>query len=285
MRVKTMRFIIPKSCNTFGAMAWFLYLIGTLTGCRAGVFRLGQAEMINRDIIEPSGLVFHVERGSLFVVGDEGALAEISLDGDLIQSRSMPGRDLEGITYSPATGLLYAIVEGENVILEITADSLAVQRTFPINADFQGMKVLQSGNKGIEAVTFVPDRHHKEGGLFYLTNKGVGQGAAGSGTVLEIETPLLSSRAGNGTALITNYFTLEGHFDLAGMVYDDQSDSFFIISDTLNELLKVTRAGEVHSIFSLPGEAQEGIAFDHEGYLYIAQDSGAIVKFATHGTR
>lgn len=34
---------------------------------------------------EPSGIVFHAQRGTLFVVGDEGDIGEFQTDGRLVQ--------------------------------------------------------------------------------------------------------------------------------------------------------------------------------------------------------
>ena len=61
---------------------------------------------------EPSGICWHSQRESLFVVGDEGDICEIKTDGTLImQKRIRPG-DFEGITHDPSSGLLYIAVEG-----------------------------------------------------------------------------------------------------------------------------------------------------------------------------
>lgn len=257
-----------------------------LVGCQPDEFRVGEKETINQDLVEPSGIVFHAERGTLFIVGDEGTVAEMSLAGETLQKSLILGADLEGITYNPNTGLLYAVVEGDNTILEITTNDLEVRRSFPIKRDFQGTTLLQPGNNGIEAITFIADRQHQEGGLFYITNQTVDPaGEVGSGLIIQVEVPLQGSAGDSATATITDVYMLQGHGDLSGMHYDDRSDSFFVISDSLNEVLKVTRAGGIESIVHLPGEDQEGIAFDQEGYMYIAQDSGTIEKFMTHGKR
>jgi len=270
----------------FRTITWIFLVLALFTACQPEAFLIGQMEEINQDIAEPSGIVFHAERGTLFAVGDEGTIAEITLDGVNIQKTLLFGNDFEGITYNPDTGMLYAIVEGDDTILELTADDLIVQRTFTIERDFQGTTLLPPGGDGIEAITFIPDRQHSEGGLFYVTDQSMGTAeTADFGLLIEVEAPLQSNQEASATAIITDYFTLEGHSDLSGLHYDNQSDSFYIISDSLDEVLKVTRAGKLQNSVYLPGNHQEGITFDHDGFLYIAQDSGGIVKFTTQGKR
>ena len=52
---------------------------------------------------EPSGIVFHAPRGTLFVVGDQGKIYEMKTDGTGIQQRELAEggwRDLEGVTFN-----------------------------------------------------------------------------------------------------------------------------------------------------------------------------------------
>ena len=79
---------------------------------------VGDIDRINFN--EPSGIVFHPKRGSLFVVGDEGDLCEIRPDGTpIVKSKRIRNADFEGITCDPSTGLLYVAVERERKILEL----------------------------------------------------------------------------------------------------------------------------------------------------------------------
>ncbi len=51
-------------------------------------------------IVEPSDICFHPTRKTLFVVSDEGEVAEIETDGTPVANIKIPG-DLEGITVDP----------------------------------------------------------------------------------------------------------------------------------------------------------------------------------------
>ena len=80
-------------------------------------------------------------------------------------------------------------------------------------------------------------------------------------------------------ARITRYFST-GVTDMSGLFYLPGDDQLLIISDDNNLLLTVSPTGEVLQMVALPGKNQEGIAIDNEGYLYIGEDSGSVVKYA-----
>ena len=57
-----------------------------------------------------------------------------------------------------------------------------------------------------------------------------------------------------------------------------RTTSYLILSDQANLLLKYSTTFDFLDAFALPGDNQEGIAMDEAGHLYIAQDSGGIIK-------
>lgn len=131
-----------------------------------------QAENIDQVYFnEPSDIVFHAERGTLFVVGDEGDICEIQTAGILVKQKRILNADFEGVTYIPLTGIL-----------------------------------------------------------------------------------------------------------LSGLHYDRTSDHIYVISDMLNTFFEITKTGKVLKSFPFPGIDQEGITLDGAGFVYIAQDSGGIMK-------
>lgn len=231
------------------------------------------------DFNEPSGLVFHPGRGTLFAVGDNGDLGEFGLDGKVVKTQHLRDADLEGITCDPATGLLYLIVEGEERVLEVEPESFAVKREFVLERQFEGKEIMKEGEQGIEGITFVPDAQHPEGGVFYIANQAFELDAVEGdlSAICEVVLPLRSRKDG-GTVGISRYF-IPGVIDLAGLHYDAERDLIYAISDSRNAYFELTRAGEVVRSYALPERAQEGIAVDAEGVLYIARDSGGIVKY------
>jgi len=227
---------------------------------------------------EPSGAVYHSARRTLFVVGDNGDLCEIQTDGVLVKQKHIGSFDLEGITVDPRTGLLYLAAEGADRILEMDPDSFITRREFPIERQHQGETVIAAGGQGIEGITFVPQEQHPEGGTFYVANQSFDLGnEADLSAVFELAVPLVTSTAAVDSARIVRFFEF-GVTDLSGLHYSQAEKSLYVITDSHNALLKVTLSGDVQNAYAFPGAAQEGIALDESGFLYIAQDIGGVIK-------
>ncbi|MFH2042757.1 MAG: SdiA-regulated domain-containing protein [Acidobacteriota bacterium] len=228
-----------------------------------------------QNIVEPSGIVFHPIRRTLFVVSDEGGMYEIGTDGSPIDFMSIPG-DLEGITVHPRTGLLYVVWEGEDVILEVDPDQKSVLRRFLLNREFDGNpafieKRTDSFDNGIECIAFIPNEAHPEGGTFILGNQW------DPSCLIEVEVPLLSSKNESDTAVILRVlpFKLD---DPSAMYFDTETGRLNVVSDADNILVELTLAGRLVGEYAFPGDNQEGLTRDDQGYLYIAQDSGGILR-------
>lgn len=228
-----------------------------------------------QNIPEPSGLCFHPQRKTLFVVSDEGWLYEITTDGAPIFSQRIPG-DLEAIAINPKTGLVYIVIEGDDVILEYDPDRREVTRIFPVNRAFNGnpnflQKQVEEYDNGLESLAFVPDEKHPEGGTFYAGNQW------DPPCIVEIEVPLKSSQAREAEARIIRVLPFQID-DPAAMIYDEETRLLHIVSDADNILVEITLDGKLVKEYAFPGDNQEGLAWDNLGYLYIAQDSGGIIK-------
>lgn len=227
--------------------------------------------------IEPSGICWHTQRRTLFVVGDEGDIAEIRTDGSLVKRALLrAAEDFEGITHDPSTGLLYLAIEEKESILEVHPETLAILREFPLPRTFEGKTLMKAGGEGIEGITFVPDPGHAQGGLFYVANQSYSLTSEQDiSAVVQVELPL---RTQQGQAEIRGYF-YPGVIDLAGLHYDSQTGQLMVISDATNTLLTYSLDHTLVSVHALPADYQEGITVDPDGFLYIAQDSGGIIKF------
>jgi DNA-binding beta-propeller fold protein YncE len=226
-------------------------------------------------ILQPSGICFYPARKTFFVISDEGEIFEMRTDGTAVFSQKVPG-DLEDVTVDPRTGLLYIVVEGEDVILEFDPDKPAVTRRFAVNRAFQGdpnflQKQTDRYDNGIESLVFVPDDGHPEGGTFYAGNQ------EDPPCIMELFVPL---RTGGGDApeariLRVLPFKMD---DPSGLAYDPLKKHLYAVSDADNIFVEITLEGKLVREYAFPGNDQEGFAWDDEGYLYIAQDSGGIIK-------
>jgi hypothetical protein len=238
--------------------------------------RIGLLEL--KTVKEPSGICYHSKRKTLFVVDDGGVVCEFRPDGGIVKQTQVRPADFEGITHDPLTGLLYIAVEGAESILEVDPDTLQVKREFSIPRTFQGKTVMKEGGQGIEAITFVPDRNHPHGGTFFVANQSFDLGAAEDiSAVFEIEAPLRGRGSRPGSVKILRYFKA-AVVDVSGLHYDAKRDVLYAISDATDRIMAYTRGGELLRAWSLPGENQEGITVDPDGIMYIAQDSGGVLK-------
>jgi uncharacterized protein YjiK len=225
-------------------------------------------------IPEPSGICYHPLRKTLFVVSDEGEVAEMKTDGALIFRQKVPG-DLEGVSVNPETGLLYIVKEGDDVILEFDPVKREVTRTFPLNRSYNGdpeyIQKQEGYDNGIESIEFIPDREHPEGGSFYLGNQW------DPPCVMEVHVPLKSCQEKVCEAHILRVLPLKMD-DPAAMYFDFRSGLLNIVSDADNILVEIDLSGKIIREYAFLGDNQEGITIDEEGYLYIAQDSVGIIK-------
>ena len=228
-----------------------------------------------QNFVEPSGICFHPQRKTLFVVSDEGEIAEIETDGTPVFNLKIPG-DLEGVTVNPQSGLLYIICEGRDVILEFDPDKKEVIRKFPMNREFEGdpnflQKQEEDYDNGIESIAFVSDENHPEGGTFYIGNQW------DPSCIMEVLVPLKSSQTETAEARIIRVLPFKMD-DPAAMYYDSKTRLLNVVSDADNILVEITLEGKLVKEYAFLGDNQEGITLDDEGYLYIAQDEGGIIK-------
>ena len=235
---------------------------------------------------ELSGTTYHPQRQTVFAVGDEGDIYEIRTDGGLIRKGLLEQTDIEGITVHPETGLLYAVVEGDEVILEIAPQTFRVTRKFRVNRNFEGRELLKKGGMGLEAIAFIPNAFHPEGGTFWVGNQSFSLKRGKEPSVIcEVIVPLVSSKASSNVdkieGQISRFFSLS-IIDISGLAYDQERQCLLVMSDTTNLLQEITLDGNVRRQYLIPGHDQEGIVIDKMGFMYIVQENGEIIKLEDH---
>ena len=185
----------------------------------------------------------------------------------------------------PRTGLLYAAIEDDETIIELEPETLTIQRKFRISRDFKGELLLKKGGMGIEAIAFVPNASHPEGGTFWVGNQSFSLKAKDeSSVVCEVVVPLRTETGAVSEASIINAYKMN-FIDISGLAYDSQANVLVLISDTTNLLVEMSREGTILSKYLLPGDEQEGVTLDGLGYMYIAQESGTIIKLGDRRLR
>ena len=227
------------------------------------------------DFPEPSGLDYHPLRKTLFCVSDEGFILELETDGTMLYTTEIRG-DLEGVAVHPESGLVYIIQEGEDVILEFDPERREVLRRFPLNRSYGDNpeyieKRVEDYDNGVECITFVPQGDHPEGGTFYLGNQW------DPSCVMEVLIPIKTAGGEGAEAKILRVLPFDLD-DPAAMFFDKVSGYLNVVNDVDNILYELTLDGKLINQYAFVGDNQEGITRDEEGYLYIAQDNGGILR-------
>jgi len=240
---------------------------------------------------EPSGIVYHPSRKSLFVAGDTGRLYEIRQDGILIPidkikvfnkrlikslrktkiNTSIDAKtgnvklfrpDYEGITVNPETGYIYLLEEAAQLILEVTAD-----RTPTLLRVFDLRPILSKDIIQLESLTFVPDPKHNGVGLFYLP---IRKGA--SSVFYELKLPLSTGELGKFNPVKLLKKIKSDIPQVTGLHYDQYSNSYYAVSNFSKQAFQLSPQFKIIKAIPLPKKRHEGITVDPEGTLYVTLD-------------
>ena len=172
------------------------------------------------------------------------------------------GGDLEAITVADhTTNFVYIGVENPDSVIEFDVSSGQITRTFSLTNWMTGPT-----NLGLEALTFVPDDSHQEGGVFY----------AGLQSTGEVFLFILSIKSSSTLSSVTFIDTLviEGsQTDLADLSYDPSSDRILALYDSLDHIKVIEKDGELRTQWVAPGTEQEAILYVG-GELFIGEDFG-----------
>ncbi len=211
---------------------------------------------------EPSGIVWHTRLHKYIWVDDGGWLNFLDDDGTEVVSHYLGG-DLEGVTVaSSESDYVYVGVENPDSILEVHVWTGEVRRSFDLTAWMTG-----SDNAGLEALTFVADEAHGEGGVFYA-------GLQADGNIYKFSLPIVSSSSST-TVAYEGMIQIAGRTDLSGLCYHGASDTVYALFDTSNEIVRLSPDGAVLGAEALGGDDQEGIAI-RGCEIAIAEDSSEI---------
>jgi len=231
------------------------------------------AEILSKkDFREPSGLAFHPKRGTLFVVGDCGHVAEVTRDGEVLRKRRLRHADLEGVTVGPR-GLVYAVVEESPPrIIELDPDTLERRREFPIKTKHEGERVIaRRANDGLEGLVYVPSEK-----AFFALNQDHPP------RIVRLDVPLGSPDGGK--ARIVEVIDIAGSVrEWASDLAHDPRTGHFLVTEAGDgtvpgALHELGRDGKRIRSVRLPGRCQEGFALDPRGSAYVAQDTGGVLR-------
>jgi uncharacterized protein YjiK len=214
---------------------------------------------------EPSGVAFVPRLGHLFVVGDEGTVAELDAAGKRIDVREVKG-DLEDVTVYTPTGDLVLVAEKQAEL--ILYDPVARQEKKRWKIDTAAVLDEEPGdkNEGFEGLAFRPERGRKGGGLFYLAHQRT------PAMVVALVFDPASPPGRLGAEAVVARWPLAPHEDLTAVNYVPSIDRVLVLCDKSDRILILAADGTVESEVKVPGEQQEGLAIDGKGDVWLAED-------------
>ena len=234
---------------------------------------LGQPEQFAViGVREPSGIVFSPSRHTFFVVGDEGSLVEVAKDGKVV-AQIPTGGNLEDVAVHSPSGRLVLLSEkkGELVVL----DPVSGKKTGKFKLDDAAL-LGETGvdkNQGFEGVAFRKEDGRPGGGVFYLVHQRM------PAMLVAVAFDPLAATGTIGAESLISRSEVPNREDLTAVTYDAALDRLFVIADSKDRLVMLSRSGEEEAEIVLPGAQQEGLAFDPEGNLWIADDRAGLLVF------
>lgn len=223
-----------------------------------------------QSVKEPSGIVYHPKRDTLFVVGDRGGVSEVDRTGVVVHRLKLDDYGFEGVTVGP-DGRVFAIEEKKKPMLyELDADTLRVVAAYEVDPKINGERVLgDRRNKSAEGVTYVPEEK-----AFYCVNQEPPR-------LVKLDVPLHQKE---GKARAVKAVDLSGIIahQASDVTYDAASGHFLVLESSggwgEGALYELTREGKLVGRVAVPGVRAEGLALDGTGTAFISDDAGGVLR-------
>jgi len=210
------------------------------------------------DIPEASGIAYCLDSDTLVVANDEGWYYEISREGEILSKNRAKKYDLEGVVCEKDN---YLFAVEDKGILRVDRKS-GKMKLITIDEKYQNKKLnIFNKKSGIEGIT-------KVGDLYYLAKQ----------SKKKNESYIVVVKLEKNKSKIVDIIQ-HNIVDSAGLDY--HNGSLYIVSDKKDQMIQYDiKQKKIISKTKLSKFAQEGITFDNKGFVYIADDNGAVVKYS-----
>jgi uncharacterized protein YjiK len=199
------------------------------------------------NIPEPSGLAFDLNNNSLWTVSDENSkIYSISIKGEIFDSISADGNDLEGITIVDENTLAVVLERSRELVLLKKNGSEMNRRSFDLKGEV---------NEGLEGAAFNSSSKH-----FYLLNEKAPR------LLIELDEDLN----------IISKTKLDWALDFSGICYEESENVIWIISDESKVISKCNLDGSLITSYKIDLPQIEGIAINMaDNKIYVVSDIAA----------
>jgi len=235
----------------------------------AGAAELGTPERVSvSGVVEPSGVTVDPQSGHLFVVGDEGSIAELDADQAVMRSQPM-APDVEDVALHTPTGQLVTVMEDTSELMVLDPETLTEVRRFPLDrAALLDTEPTGEPNEGFEGLAFRADASVPGGGVWYLTHQRL------PAMVVELTFDPSAEAHPIGAESVVARWEIPGTDEVNGITYVATLNRLLVVGDRQDTLVVLGLGGQPLAQLDLPGDQQEGVAVDADGTLWIADDEG-----------
>lgn len=225
---------------------------------------------------EPSGIDWDSARGRLWVVDDGGVLARVDPADGTVEATRDVGGDLEAVRWLPGADLLIAVREEDATLVLVHASSMEIAAIASIEVPagispapgargngFEGLAVLGTGSTLRLLLANQDDPH----ALYEAT--------------LPVPSPLPSGGSpASLQATLTNVEPL-APINLSEVVLDREGRVWVLYGYSLSPRLVALDEAWEETRTSIPLQelAAEGAVFAPDGTLWIADDTGGLVRY------
>ena len=204
-------------------------------------------------IEEASGASYCSDTNTYIIANDEGSFYEISQEGKILSRHKLGDFDLEGVVCQKDK-LVFAVEKG--ALLMVDRETLESKYLKVKGRGFKFNKKL-----GIEGITKIEE-------LYYLSIQAKKRKNA----------QILIVKATDNYAKIVDTIKHD-ILDTSGLDY--HNENLYIISDKNDRIYiyNLKKSEMEDKSYKLPKFAQEGVAFDSNGTVILADDNGAVFKY------
>ena len=198
------------------------------------------------DVPEPSGLTFGASNSELWTVSDQtNQIYKLDLQGNVLDTLSYAGDDLEGIVYNASDQTFWIAEEAISEIVHLDLAGNELER-YPIDIDNQP----KHGLEGITIDTLTQT-------IYVLNEKE-------PGVLLKLKSDFT----------IDKTYELDFAGDYSGFYYDSELKKFWIVSDEEQTLYLWDTQKGIEAEYPLTFSKPEGIVIDtNQNRFYIVSDS------------